>query len=95
MLPCWMMSCSVLKRPSWNVWVSRPSKYLPWPSIAARYADRGSYEDKVRAAAADVVGQGFLLPEDVDPLVREAGGLYDRIMAHDAADPSCRYLFGR
>ena len=42
-----------------------------------------------------VVGQRFLLPEDVDALVGEAGGLYDRIMAHDPADPSCRYLFGR
>ena len=49
----------------------------------------------MRAAAAAVVGQGFLLPEDVDALVREAGGLYDRIMAHDPADPSCRYLFDR
>ena len=42
-----------------------------------------------------VVGQGFLLPEEVDALVSEAGGLYDRIMARDPADPSCRYLFGR
>jgi hypothetical protein len=36
-----------------------------------------------------------LLPEDVDALVGEAGGLYDRIMAHDPADRSCDYLFGR
>jgi hypothetical protein len=35
-----------------------------------------------------------LLPEDVDALVSEAGGLYDRIMAHDPADRSCHYLFG-
>ncbi len=67
----------------------------PRPSLAARYADRAAYEAKVRAAAADVVGKGFLLPEDVDALVSEAGGLYDRIMARDPADPSCRYLFGR
>ncbi len=67
----------------------------PRPSIAARYADRSAYEAKVWAAAADFVGKGFLLPEDVDPLVADAGGLYDRIMAHDPADPSCRYMFGR
>ena len=33
--------------------------------------------------------------EDVDALVSEAGGLYDRIMAHDPADRSCRYMFDR
>ena len=67
----------------------------PRPSLAARYGNRAGYEQKLRAAAASVVGQGFLLPEEVDALVSEAGGLYDRIMARDPADPSCRYLFGR
>jgi hypothetical protein len=33
----------------------------------------------------------FLLPEEVDALVDEAGSLYDRIMAHDPADHSCDY----
>jgi hypothetical protein len=65
----------------------------PRPSIAARYVDRTAYLQKVRAAAADVVEKGFLLPEEVDALVREAGGLYDRIMAHDPADRSCRYMY--
>jgi hypothetical protein len=67
----------------------------PRPSLAARYADRSAYEAKVRAAAIEVVGRRFLLPEDVDPLVAEAGGLYDRILGHDPADQSCRYMFGR
>jgi len=49
----------------------------------------------VRSAAANVVGRGFLLPEDVDALVAEAGDLYDRIKAHDPADRSCDYLFSR
>ncbi|MFL6950458.1 MAG: alpha/beta hydrolase domain-containing protein, partial [Xanthobacteraceae bacterium] len=65
----------------------------PRPSIAARYATRAAYERKVRAAAQDVARQGFLLPDEIGALVSEAGGLYDRIMAHDPADPSCRYLF--
>jgi Alpha/beta hydrolase domain len=63
-------------------------------SLQARYSDRAAYEARVRSAAVDVVGRGFLLPEDVDALVSEAGGLYDRIMAHDPADRSCHYLFG-
>jgi Alpha/beta hydrolase domain len=67
----------------------------PRRSLQARYAGRADYEAKVRAAAAVVVGQGYLLAEDVGALVTEAGGLYHRIMAHDPADPSCRYLFGR
>jgi hypothetical protein len=37
----------------------------------------------------------FLLPEEIDALVDEAGSLYDRIMAHDPADHSCDYLFSR
>jgi hypothetical protein len=67
----------------------------PRVSLEARYADRAAYEAKVRSTAADVVGRGFLLPEDVDAVVDEAGSLYDRIMAHDPADRSCDYLFGR
>jgi hypothetical protein len=67
----------------------------PRPSIEARYANRAAYEEKVRAVATDVVHRGFLLPQDVDALVSEAGGLYDRIMARDPADRSCGYLFDR
>ena len=65
----------------------------PRPSLEARYATRAAYEDKVRAAAAQVAKDGFLLPDEIERLVSEAGGLYDRIMAHDPADSSCRYLF--
>jgi hypothetical protein len=65
------------------------------PSLQARYANRAAYEAKVRSAAAAIVALGFLLPEEVDALVDEAGSLYDRIMAHDPADHSCDYLFIR
>ena len=67
----------------------------PRPSLAARYASRAAYEEKVRAAATDVVRSGFLLPQDADVLVSDAGRLYDRIVARDPADRSCRYLFDR
>jgi hypothetical protein len=65
----------------------------PRPSLEARYVSRADYEAKVRSAAAKVVEQGFLLPEEVDGLVTEAGDLFDRIMAHAPADKSCTYLF--
>jgi hypothetical protein len=67
----------------------------PRRSLEVRYRDRSDYEAKLRAAAAAVVGKGFLLPDDVDALVRDGGGLYDRVMAHDPADRSCQYMFGR
>ena len=65
----------------------------PRPSLAARHRDRADYEAKVRAAAAAVVKQGFLLSDEVDDLVTEAGALYDRILRHDPAAKSCGYLF--
>jgi hypothetical protein len=66
----------------------------PRPSLQARYATRAAYEARVRAAAASSVATGLLLPEDVDRAVRENLGLYDRILARDPADVSCRYLAG-
>jgi hypothetical protein len=66
----------------------------PRPSLAARYADRAAYEQKLRAAAAVVVRNGFLLPDDVDVLVREGGDLYQRVMARDPSEQGCRYMYG-
>jgi hypothetical protein len=75
--------------------MERQSSGDPRPSLQARYTNRAAYEAKVRLAATDVVALGFLLPEDIDALVEEAGEFYDRIMAHDPADRSCDYLFSR
>jgi hypothetical protein len=44
----------------------------PRPSIAARYRDADDYAQHVSAAAARLVAERLLLPEDVDPLVGEA-----------------------
>ena len=71
----------------------RIAAHDPRPSLAARYPSRDAYLAKVKAAAARQAAAGFLLPEDVDRAVAENVGLYDRIMAHDPADLSCRYLF--
>jgi hypothetical protein len=64
----------------------------PRSSIESRYAGRAAYEARVRAAASDIGAKGFLLPEEIDPLVEDAGDLYDRIVAHDPGDASCAYL---
>src|SRR5262245_50681886 len=55
----------------------------PRRSLAARYGGRTDYESKLRAAAAGMVGQRYLLAEEVDTLVSEAGSLYDRILARE------------
>jgi hypothetical protein len=65
------------------------------PSLEARYRDRADYERKVSAAAQGVAALGFLLEEELGDLVAEAGSFYDRVVTHDAADRSCRYLFAQ
>jgi hypothetical protein len=61
-------------------------------SLEARYAHRADYVGKINRAATAVADKGFLLPEEVDALIREAGELYDRVTTHDPADTSCTYL---
>jgi hypothetical protein len=65
----------------------------PRPSLEARYPSRADLEAKLRSAAGRQLSAGFLAPEDVERTVSENLGLYDRILAHDPADKSCRYLF--
>jgi hypothetical protein len=64
----------------------------PRRSLESRYRDRADYEARLRRAAEETVEAGFLLPAEVDGLVAEGGAFYNRIMAHDPADRSCRYL---
>ena len=47
----------------------------PRPSLKARYTNRTDYESKLRAAAVEVVHDGFLREDEVDALVSEAGEL--------------------
>ena len=65
----------------------------PRTALAERYPSRGAFEALVRKAADRQHAAGFLLDEDVERAVRENLGLYDRIMARDAASASCEYLF--
>jgi hypothetical protein len=63
------------------------------PSLQERYPSREDYINKLRRAADQQVAAGFLLEEDVERAMAENIGLYERILAHDPADKTCRYLF--
>ncbi|MBI4202648.1 MAG: hypothetical protein HY532_06030 [Chloroflexi bacterium] len=49
----------------------------PRPAIEERYASKDDYLAKVHQAAQDLVGQGYLLSEDVAPIVQGAGARWD------------------
>ena len=49
----------------------------PRPSIASLYADRASYLKRVKQTTSDLVGQGFLLTEDIPRVMRRAGAMWD------------------
>jgi hypothetical protein len=53
----------------------------PRPAIADRYPTREAYLTRVRAAAQVLVGEGFLLAEDVDYVLATAGRNYDELTA--------------
>jgi hypothetical protein len=56
----------------------------PRPSIAERYPDRATYLQRVRRAADALVGDGYLLVEDVATVVAAAGARYDRFAVPEA-----------
>lgn len=64
----------------------------PRPSLEARYANRADYIERIGAATARAIRSGHLLAEDADAIARDAGRLYDRILAHDPEDMTCTYL---
>jgi hypothetical protein len=56
----------------------------PRPSIAERYRDRDDYEQRVRAAACDLVARRFLLPDDLEESVAAALAAYDAVFVPSA-----------
>lgn len=66
----------------------------PRPSLEARYASRADYRERIEAAARKLVGEGFLLAADVPEITDHAVAFYDRVLAHDPANPSCAYTVG-
>jgi hypothetical protein len=57
----------------------------PRPSIDTLYVSRDDYLEKVRAAAAELVREGFLLPDDRDYVLSCARVYWDWIQAQPAA----------
>ncbi|MFQ6029530.1 MAG: alpha/beta hydrolase domain-containing protein, partial [Dehalococcoidia bacterium] len=62
----------------------------PRPSIEERYTSREDYLDRVRQAAQVLVGQGYLLAEDIETVIDQAAQHYDvfrsRVQETQAAD---------
>ena len=59
----------------------RESSGDPRLSIEERYASREDYVDKIRSAAKELVLQGYVLDEDEEFLVSQAGDHYDELTA--------------
>ncbi|MCL5026394.1 MAG: alpha/beta hydrolase domain-containing protein [Chloroflexi bacterium] len=55
----------------------------PRPSIGERYSGWADYLAKVRAAAEKLVEEGYLLAEDIDVVVENAGARYDLFAGHE------------
>ena len=62
----------------------------PRPSIEERHGSKDAYLHQVRSAAQTLVDEGYLLEEDLEPLVAQASVRYDlftsRVKAPQAAD---------
>jgi hypothetical protein len=59
----------------------RDASHDPRPSIAERYASREQYMDRISKAADALVKDGYLLAEDVQPIVKRAADHWE--YAHD------------
>lgn len=58
------------------------------PSIEERYSSRRNYLDRVRRASADLVGERFLLPADVQGVVQRAEQTWDAVVGRPAVGGS-------
>ena len=66
----------------------------PRPSLEERYGSPEAYTAAVEAAAERLVERRLLLAADVDGVVADAAGFYERVLQLDPSDPSCSYLDG-
>ncbi len=57
----------------------------PRPSIEERYSSREDYLTQVRIAARELIGQGYMLEEDLATVVEQAGERYDLVQLRVAA----------
>ncbi len=56
----------------------------PRLSVEERYSSREDYLEQVRAAALELVQQGYVLDEDVELLATQAGDHYDELVSREA-----------
>jgi hypothetical protein len=61
--------------------VAREASGDPRPSVADRYASRADYLAKFEAAAAALAKEGYLLKDDLTPIVQRAGEEWNLVMA--------------
>jgi hypothetical protein len=62
----------------------------PRLSIDERYHDKDQYVGLVGKAALELVDQGFLLPEDLSPILRNAGRHWDFLVAPSSTSPNAQ-----
>ncbi len=65
----------------------------PRPSLEERYGTKEAYLAKLRATAEATAAQGFLIPAEIDALIAEAAGLWDRIQTRKAGERDCGWMF--
>jgi hypothetical protein len=59
----------------------REARGDPRPSIEERYADRAQYLGSIATAALPLIEQGYVLAEDLPPLLRSAARLWDHLQS--------------
>jgi hypothetical protein len=67
--------------------------FLPWSAeqLAQRYASREAYVQQVEKVAREQVQERVLLEQDVQAVVNQAAGLYDRVVAKPVDNQQCEY----
>ena len=68
----------------------REARRDPRPSVEERYASRAAYLARVRGAADALVGSRYLLPEDVESVMRRSGDQWDLLTNAPAGPISSR-----
>jgi hypothetical protein len=63
----------------------------PRISITERYPKREAYIEAYAAATLALAKQELVIGADINTMIDQAGGFYDRVMAHDPASETCKF----
>ena len=69
---------------------ARQQSHDPRPAIEERYRSREQYVGLVSAAALRLIGEGYLLAEDLAPILTRGGEHWDYVMGESADDSAGR-----